>query len=108
MPRGLELRLASVDRHILLAQGDQPRAHRVTGRRRLGPTAHRTDNTFRPGWLVAERLTHYAKGPWRVAEPPGDVCRRQPVDELGSQRLVRAVQGLLGGQEEARFGGGLC
>jgi hypothetical protein len=30
MPRGLELRLASVDRQILLAQGDQPRAHRVT------------------------------------------------------------------------------
>jgi hypothetical protein len=92
-----------VDRVVLLAQGDHALAYRTFARLGLRPSCgllkERATIHF-----VSEAPAQIAEGAGLVAEPAGGFGRGHPLDEVGAQRLVLAMSGLGGLQEEAGLG----
>ena len=83
--------------------GPRPVPGRDPGPGRCGVRAARPGRSVLPRWSVAELVAEDAEGAGGVAEALRGLRRGQALDEVGAQGLVLAVEGLLGGQEEAGF-----
>ena len=86
----------------LPAQLDHPAADPVLGRRGAGRRAGlagRGEQLQLPGPVLADQVDHRPPG---VAEPRARLRVRQPVDEVGAQRLVPPLVHLLRGGEPLR------
>ena len=91
-----------VDGEVALAHGDDQFAHRVTRGCALGPMARGAEELALVG-VVAKLVAQDAEGAWGVAEASRDLLGGAVFDEVGTQGLVLALQGMFGGKEEPGF-----
>jgi hypothetical protein len=85
---------------VLFAQGDDQRASRVGFGLGFGSPLAQAEEV---GRLVAELVAQDAEGTRGIAEAPGDFVGGEMLDEIGAQRLVLALGGGVGFEEEPGF-----
>jgi len=99
-----QVALDVIDREVALAHGDYQLAHGVSGRSRACAARGQAEEGGTFLRVMAELVAEDAKTAGRVAKELGSFGGREVFDKEGTERLVLAMQGLLGAEEE---GGGL-
>jgi hypothetical protein len=61
---------------------------------------HIMEEAFALAGIVPELMAEHAKGARGISKVPGDLDRGPPLDEVGPQGFILAVEGLFGGQKE--------
>jgi hypothetical protein len=87
-----------INGEVLLAQGDDRFPHPVLARTRAGRSA-RGEEEFQLG-VLPQLVTEDAETTGGVAEPLGRLDGREALDEKSPQRLVLAVEGVMGYQKD--------
>src|SRR5439155_1558783 len=99
-----EIPLDVVDREITLAHGHSQFADAIARGCRLGAALGLAEEGGALAGVVAELVAKDTKGAGGIAEAAGDVGREFLVHEEGAEGLVLALEGGLGGEEEALIG----
>lgn len=92
-----------VDREVALAHGHHQLAHPIPSRRRLRPPTEVAEEALLAIAVTAELMAQDPEAAGGIAEPLGDLFRRQLVREVGSQGFILALQGLDGLEKEEGF-----
>ncbi len=101
LPSVGEFALDVVDGEVAFAHGDDQFADAIANGCPMRSVLHDAEEAGTHVGIVAKLVAEDAKGAAGVAEAACDFVRRQPLDEVGAQRLVLALNGVVGSEKEA-------
>ena len=104
VPSLRQVALNVIDGKVALAHRHYQLTNRISGRRRASAARGLAEEGGTLLRVMAELMAEDTETAGRVTEVPGSYGGREVFEKESTQRLVLAMQGLLGGEEE---GGGL-